>query len=92
MPHSARTLDEQTGSPASPASPASLLTRVSPALDRRVVSLVKSYAKSLVVDLAFVIEAQSASELPERVIGCGRLAHIQLAEARIPSFEAHSAA
>lgn len=58
----------------------------------RVVSLVKSYAKSLVVDLAFVIEAQSASELPERVIGCGRLAHLELTEARIPSFEAQSAA
>lgn len=55
----------------------------------RVVSLVKSYAKSLVVDLGFVIEAQSASELPERVIGCGRLAHIELSDGRIPSFEDH---
>lgn len=57
----------------------------------RVVSLVKSYSKSLVVDLAFVIEAQSVAELPERVIGCGRLARIELTEDRIPSFEAHSA-
>ena len=58
----------------------------------RVVSLVKSYAKSLVVDLAFVVEGQSASELPERVIGCGRLCHIDLAEGSIPRFESHSAA
>ena len=46
----------------------------------RVVSLVKSYAKSLVVDLAFIVEAQTADELPERVVGCGRLMHIDLGE------------
>jgi len=51
----------------------------------RVVSLVKSYAKSLVVDLAFVVEAKTTEELPERVIGCGRLSHIDLDDA-IPSF------
>ena len=54
----------------------------------RVVSLVKSYAKSLVVDLAFVIEAQGEAELPERVIGCGRLSHVDLGEGLIPRFDA----
>ena len=53
----------------------------------RVVSLVKSYAKSLVMDLAFIVEAQSADELPERVVGCGRLAHVELSEAAVPSFD-----
>ena len=53
----------------------------------RVVSLVKSYAKSLVVDLAFVIEAQTADELPEAVIGAARLMHIDLGERAVPSFE-----
>ena len=38
----------------------------------RVISVVKSYAKSLVVDLAFLIEAQNADELPERA---ARFAH-----------------
>ena len=53
----------------------------------RVVSLVKSYAKSIVVDLAFIVEAQTADELPERVIGCGRLAHVELSESLIPSID-----
>jgi len=55
----------------------------------RVVSLVKSYAKSLVVDLAFVIEAQAADELPERLLGCCRLSHIELEAAMVPTFVAH---
>ena len=53
----------------------------------RVVSLVKSYAKSIVVDLAFIVEAQTADELPERVVGCGRLAHVELSESLIPSID-----
>lgn len=53
----------------------------------RVVSLVKSYAKSLVVDLAFVVEAQASAELPERVLGCGRLSRIDLDEGLIPSID-----
>ena len=52
----------------------------------RIVSLVKSYARSLVVDLAFVIEAQTADELPERVLGCVRMLHIDLSESGVPEF------
>lgn len=51
----------------------------------RIVSLVKSYARALTVDLAFAIEAQTADELPERVIGCVRLLHVDLGEQRVPS-------
>lgn len=52
----------------------------------RVVSLVKSYARSLVVDLAFVIEAQTADELPERVLGCGRIMHVTLDDRAVPTY------
>ena len=52
----------------------------------RIVSLVKSYARSLVIDLSFVIEAQTAEELPEKVIGCTRLMHIDLAESTVPTY------
>ena len=51
----------------------------------RIVSLVKSYARSLVVDLAFVIEAQTTEELPERVLGCARMLHIDLSEQAVPT-------
>ena len=44
----------------------------------KIVSLVKSHAAAVVVDLAFVIEAQAAEELAERVLGCGRIAHVDL--------------
>jgi hypothetical protein len=44
----------------------------------RVVSLVKSHAPALVIDLAFIVEARASDELPERVLGCGRLMHISL--------------
>ena len=53
----------------------------------RIVSLVKSYARSLVVDLAFVVEAQTADELPERVVGSTRLMHIDLSETNVPEYD-----
>ena len=53
----------------------------------RIVSLVKSYAKSLVVDLAFVLEAQTAGELPETLLGSARLRHVDLSEEAIPSLD-----
>lgn len=53
----------------------------------RVVSLVKSYARDLVVDLAFVIEAQTAEECPERVLGCVRMLHISLDEDAVPIYQ-----
>lgn len=52
----------------------------------RIVSLVKSYARSLVVDLAFTLEPQRAAEMPERVLGCARLCRIDLDEGQIPAF------
>jgi hypothetical protein len=53
----------------------------------RIVSLVKSYARSLVVDLAFTLEPQREAEMPERVLGCARLCRIHLEEGRIPVFQ-----
>jgi hypothetical protein len=53
----------------------------------RIVSLVKSYCRSLVVDLAFVLEAQTADELPERVLGGVRMLHIDLSEQAVPHHE-----
>ena len=50
----------------------------------RVVSLVKLYSKQLVIDLGFVIEAQTRDELPERVLGCGRVMRITLDDEVLP--------
>mmetsp|Transcript_7860 Transcript_7860/g.13873 ORF Transcript_7860/g.13873 Transcript_7860/m.13873 type:complete len:1130 (-) Transcript_7860:214-3603(-) len=38
-----------------------------------VLGMVKSYASSLVLDLAFLVESQAADELPERILGSVRL-------------------
>ncbi len=59
----------------------------------RIVSLVKSYAKELVVDLAFVIEAKTAEELGERVLGCARLMHVELGgeEDAVPHWDSRAA-
>ena len=38
-----------------------------------IMGLVKSYATSLVIDLAFLIEAQQEDELPERILGAARM-------------------
>ena len=40
----------------------------------------------IVVDLAFLIEAQNGDELPERLLGCARLSHIELDDALIPAY------
>jgi len=52
----------------------------------RIVSMVKSQARHLAVDLAFLIEPQSASELAERVLGCVRISHVSLANDLIPEY------
>ncbi|EOD39302.1 hypothetical protein EMIHUDRAFT_251432, partial [Emiliania huxleyi CCMP1516] len=43
-------------------------------------------ARHLAVDLAFLIEPQSASELAERVLGCVRISHVSLANGLIPAY------
>ena len=53
----------------------------------RVISVVKSYAKSLVVDLAFLLEAQADDELPEMCLGSGRISHIELSAEKVPALE-----
>jgi hypothetical protein len=46
-----------------------------------IVKMLLGYARDLVIDLAFVIEAQSSLELPERVLGCVRLDGIDMRHA-----------
>jgi len=54
----------------------------------RIVSLVKSYAKALTVDLAFLVEAQTAEELPERLLGAVRIVGVDLeTEGMVPQME-----
>jgi hypothetical protein len=44
----------------------------------RVLDLCKGFAKSLVIDMAYTIEAKKEEELPERLIGACRLHCIDL--------------
>jgi len=54
----------------------------------RIVSLVKSYAKALTVDLAFLVEAQTAEELPEELLGAVRIACVDLdTPGKVPQME-----
>lgn len=48
---------------------------------RAIVRKMQSCCKSLVLDLAFVLQAEAEDELPERVLGCLRLDHVNLDEA-----------
>lgn len=43
-----------------------------------VVGMVQGVTKSLVVDMAFLIEAQSEEELPETILGAVRMQHVSL--------------
>ncbi|CAH0477943.1 unnamed protein product [Peronospora belbahrii] len=47
-----------------------------------VVGMVQGVTKSLVVDMAFLLEAQSDEELPENILGAVRLQHISLENPR----------
>ena len=42
-----------------------------------ILGVCQSQAKRLSVDLAWLIEAQAADELPEHLIGCGRIVDIE---------------
>ena len=46
------------------------------------VNLVKGITRSLVIDLAVLVESQDAEELPEQLIGNVRLDHLDLGKAR----------
>lgn len=46
-----------------------------------VLKVVKGYAKSLVIDLGFVLEGDQPDELPERVLGAVRMVNIDLLQA-----------
>ncbi len=43
------------------------------------VNLIVQYARGLVIDLAFVVQGDRVDELPERVLGCVRLMHMDMA-------------
>ena len=53
----------------------------------RVLSVVKGNAPALVVDLAFLLEAQADDELPEMCLGSGRISHIELSAEKVPALE-----
>ncbi|KAL8170552.1 hypothetical protein V2J09_022356 [Rumex salicifolius] len=52
-----------------------------------VLGLVVGVITSLVVDMAFLVQANTDSELPERLIGAVRVAHIELSSAVVPKSE-----
>ncbi|KAL0738583.1 hypothetical protein Bca4012_014793 [Brassica carinata] len=45
------------------------------------VRLLFGYARSLILDIGFVVEAQEVDELPERLIGAVRLCHMEVSSA-----------
>ncbi|KAG8375166.1 hypothetical protein BUALT_Bualt10G0072100 [Buddleja alternifolia] len=53
-----------------------------------VLGLVVGVITSLVVDMAFLVQANSIEELPERLIGAVRVSHIELSSAIVPNLEA----
>ncbi|XP_056173693.1 protein ENHANCED DISEASE RESISTANCE 2-like [Syzygium oleosum] len=52
--------------------------------------LVNAVIKTLVVDMAFLVQANTADELPERLIGAVRVSHIELSSAIVPNLDAES--
>ncbi|KAM1024061.1 hypothetical protein ACFX13_038118 [Malus domestica] len=52
-----------------------------------VLGLVIGVITSLVVDMAFLVQANSTDELPERLIGAVRVSHIDLKSAIVPKLE-----
>ncbi|KAM7493803.1 hypothetical protein LguiB_028412 [Lonicera macranthoides] len=55
-----------------------------------VLGLVVGVITSLVVDMAFLIQANTADELPERLLGAVRVSHIELSSAIVPKLEPDS--
>ncbi|KAK6158504.1 hypothetical protein DH2020_005818 [Rehmannia glutinosa] len=52
-----------------------------------VLGLVIGVIMSLVVDMAFLVQANTTEELPERLIGAVRVSHIELSSAIVPRLE-----
>ncbi|KAH6760887.1 ENHANCED DISEASE RESISTANCE 2 [Perilla frutescens var. hirtella] len=52
-----------------------------------VLGLVIGVITTLVVDMAFLVQANSTDELPERLIGAVRVSHIELSSAIVPVLE-----
>ncbi|XP_039060423.1 protein ENHANCED DISEASE RESISTANCE 2-like [Hibiscus syriacus] len=52
-----------------------------------VLGLVIGVITSLVVDMAFLIQANTTDELPERLIGAVRVSHIELSSAIVPELD-----
>ncbi|KAJ1292265.1 hypothetical protein BS78_02G378800 [Paspalum vaginatum] len=62
----------------------------SSAVANGVLGLVFGVVTTLVVDMAFLIQANTYEELPEQVIGAARLAHVEPATAVVPDLENNS--
>lgn len=52
-----------------------------------VLGLVFGVITTLVVDMAFLVQANTYDELPERLIGAVRVSHVELSSAIVPVFE-----
>ncbi|KVH91657.1 protein of unknown function DUF1336 [Cynara cardunculus var. scolymus] len=52
-----------------------------------VLGLVVGVITSLVVDMAFLVQANTTDELPERLIGAVRVSHLELSSAIVPELE-----
>ncbi|OIT32644.1 PREDICTED: protein ENHANCED DISEASE RESISTANCE 2-like isoform X1 [Nicotiana attenuata] len=52
-----------------------------------VLGLVIGVITSLVVDMAFLVQANTPDELPERLIGAVRVSHVELSSAIVPKLE-----
>ncbi|KAF6146243.1 hypothetical protein GIB67_011715 [Kingdonia uniflora] len=52
-----------------------------------VLGLVCGVITTLVVDMAFLVQAHSLDELPERLIGAVRVSHVELKSAIVPTLE-----
>ncbi|KAM7251184.1 hypothetical protein ACFE04_023067 [Oxalis oulophora] len=52
-----------------------------------VLGLVVGMITTLVVDMAFLVQANTADELPERLIGAVRVSHLELKSAIVPKFD-----
>jgi hypothetical protein len=54
------------------------------AVANRAIAIAKPISKSIVVDLAFLIEGKEEHELPELLLGCGRISFIDLSDKAVP--------